>query len=77
MSRQYVPIQVAELHQRRCGHLHRQLLKPALINECGVHLGAVERWRMGWLTDKLPEEEIRLFMASGMSPKDAAQNVAR
>jgi hypothetical protein len=49
----------------------------SLVNECGVHPGAVQRWRMGWLTEKFPEEEMRLFMALGVNPRDAAQNIAR
>jgi len=48
-----------------------------LLERLAIHPGAVQRWRMGWLTEKYPEEEMRLFLASRTSSADeAARNIA-
>lgn len=47
-----------------------------LRDKFSIHAGAVQRWRMGWLTERFPEEEIRLLMASRFSTEQAAQNIA-
>jgi hypothetical protein len=49
----------------------------SLLLADGVHAGAVERWRLGWLTESYPDDEARLFLASGYSAIDAARNIAR
>src|ERR1700682_6846732 len=48
-----------------------------LLERLAIHPGAVQRWRMGWLTEKYPEEEMRLFVASRTSADEAARNIAR
>jgi hypothetical protein len=47
-----------------------------LLERLAIHPGTVQRWRMGWLTEKYPEEEMRLFLASRTSADEAARNIA-
>ena len=47
-----------------------------LLERLAIHPGAVPPWRMGWFTEKYPEEEMKLFLASMTSADEAAGALA-
>src|SRR5687768_12434401 len=66
----------AKLVPGKAVYQHLSRTETLLAEQHNLHRGAIERWRMGWLTEDFPEDEARYYVSMGLSAADAAQDIA-